>query len=100
MPRDRKVLIFIDTNKALTDAIKASQGVLWCVQMVYCTKLIGGTGSPNWLWLSSGEVGSGDNRNTSIHTLTCEHVHFLQRLLMEVHHVQCNCPLQENNTTV
>jgi len=41
----------------LTDAIKASWGVLWCVQMVYCTKLIGGIGSSIWLWFRSGRGG-------------------------------------------
>jgi len=36
--------------------------------MMYCCKSIGGTGSPNWLLLSTGGVGSGDNGSTSIHT--------------------------------
>ena len=86
----RKVLILLYITrepKALTDVVKTSHSVLWCVQMIYCTKLIGGTGSPIWLQLSSRGVGSRDNGSTRTHTLlTREYVHSLQREFMKIHH--------------
>ena len=39
----RSIIILIDITKALTDVNKTSGGVLWRVQMMSCTKIIGGT---------------------------------------------------------